>query len=737
LTQEALAESSGLSVRTIRGLETGRRSNPQLASLLQLADALDLALDERHELLAAFGLTDTPSPAAYVRALPRQLPADPRGFAGRARELAALERAAGDEGTIALITAIAGAGGIGKTWLALHWAHTHADRFPDGHLFVDLRGFSPDSAPLDPLTAVRGFLDALGVDPARITGGLAEHAAEYRSQVAGKRMLIVLDNAASTDQVVPLLPGTPTCTVLITSRKALSGLLHRYGAHHLPLDALDENEAQALFARRLGDARLAAEPEATAELILSCGRYPLALAIMAGRAHTHPDIPLTEFAAELRESGIAALDDTDPAASLPTVLSWSLRTLTMEHRTVFGLLGIAPGADIGLPAAASLTALPLARAKKVLRELEEASLLSRGARDRYSMHDLIRGYATATAHHDIPKDTREAALRRLLDFYVHTAHTASRVLEPNRPLIQLDTPLPGTQRHPLPADPVAMAWFDAEHANLLAAQRAAAGDGRHTIVWQLAWPLTTFHTRRGYHHDELAVWRAAVDAAAHLRDPAIRARIHRQLGGAYSLVDCHELAIEHLHQALALAECAGDRRDQGHIHQSLGRAWERRGDDRQALGHAIQALEHFRATGRPALEAGGHTLVGWCRARLGDYDTARVHCQAALRLNDHFSPTLDAANQDSLGYIAHHTGRHHVAVQHYQQAITLFRSLNHVYETANTLDNLGHPLAAIGQDDAARAAWHAALELYRQQKRTHDADRVKRQLETLGHDSCE
>jgi transcriptional regulator with XRE-family HTH domain len=407
LTQEELAERSGLSVRTIRGLESGRQRNPQLGSLRQLAGAMGLDANDRDELVAT-PLSATPAPAVAAPVLPRQLPAAPAWFTGRHRELDGLV-AAMQPSAAATIAAVSGAGGIGKTWLVLRWAHQFRDRFPDGQLFVDLRGFSPNSEPLDPLTAVRGFLHG------------------YRSTVAGKRMLIVLDNAAGVDQVVPLLPGTPACTVLVTSRMILTPLLHRYGAHHLSLSVFTEDDAYTLLTLRLGDQRLAAEPEAVAELVALCGRYPLALAIMTARALAFPDIPLAELTAELRESRLDALDDDDPTASQPAVMSWSLRALTDEQRIAFGLLGIAPGADIGLPAAASLTGLPPRRTRSVLRKLEEASLLCRKPGDRYAMHDIIRCYAVHTASTTLAEEERESALRRMVDFHVHAAHVADRV----------------------------------------------------------------------------------------------------------------------------------------------------------------------------------------------------------------------------------------------------------------------------------------------------------------------
>jgi tetratricopeptide (TPR) repeat protein len=691
-----------------------------------------------------------PPPAAPV--MPRQLPAAPGLFAGRAAELAGLDRAltaAAPErrdtvvrgsasvdlpvrAATVLVSAIGGAGGIGKTWLALAWAHRHLDRFPDGQLFVDLHGFSPAGEPKTPGVAVRGFLDALGIDPGRIPTDLDAQAALYRSLVAGRRMLIVLDNAATAEQVVPLLPCTPTCTVLVTGRTRLASLIDRYGAHHVQLDVLTRQEARTLLAARLGTDRVAVEPHAVDELIELCKGYPLALSITARNAATRPAIPLAEIATELRELGLEMLDhDTDPAASLPTVLSWSLRRLTDEQRTVFGLLGISPGPDTTLPAVVSLTALPPTRARKALSALEEASLLERRPHGRYAMHDLVRDYATTT-HSTLPDDVRKTALVRVMDFHLHTAHTADRLLNHHGPLLQPDPPAPGVHPHPLSDAAVATVWLEAEHLTLLATQRAAVVLGRHHVVWHLARVLDVFHNRRGHLRDALAAWQAALDAAAHLPGLATRSRSHRHLGRAYARLGLHEQAIEHLERALELAVRHHDLADQAVTHQELAMAWGLQGDDRRAMEHAKRALALHRILDQPVREADALNLVGWYAARLGDFDTARDHCHAALTLSRHHHyPAMEATILDSLGFIAHRTGDHQQALDHYHQALTMRRTLGSTTGAADTLDNLGHPYAALGQHEQARAVWREALELYREQGRDTDAQRVQQQVHDL------
>ncbi|WP_433261657.1 ATP-binding protein [Actinosynnema sp. CS-041913] len=636
------------------------------------------------------------------------------------------------------ISAIGGAGGIGKTCLALTWAHRNLVRFPDGQLFVDLRGFSPTGPPTEPADAVRGFLAALGADPDHLPRGLDALAAMFRGLVSGKRMLIVLDNAATVDQVVPLLPGGATCTVLVTSRTRLASLIDRHGARHLPLGVLTHKEARTVLAARLDEARGDAESDTADELIELCGRHPLALAITARHAAIHPTIPLAEIAAELRDLGLDMLDhDTDPAASLPAVLSWSLRRLTDQQRTVFALLGIAPGPDTDLSAAASLTGLSEAQTRKALRALEDASLLDRHPHGRYTMHDLIRAYAAATAHGHLPDSVRRAALERVVDFYLHTAHTADRLLNPHRPPISLDRPSPGTHPQPRLSDvQTSLTWMDAHHPHLLAVQHTAAAHRRHRAVWQLAWALTTFHQRRGHRHDALTVWQAAADAADRLLDPAARTLAQRRLGHAHAMMGGHEQAITHLHQALALAEHHHDLAQQAHTHDALAWAWERREDYRQALEHGRQALGFFRALDDSVWEAVELNAVGWLAARLGDYDTAREHCLAALTLHRrHHDPQSEAATLDSLGWIDHHTEHHRQAIDHYQQAVLLYRTVGNTAEAVVVLDHLGHSYAALGQHHQAREAWRTALDLYRQQSRDADTERVQQQLDDLHHAS--
>ncbi|CCH31245.1 BTAD domain-containing putative transcriptional regulator [Actinosynnema sp. NPDC047251] len=658
-----------------------------------------------------------PAQHGDVVPVPRQLPPAPPGFTGRAAELAALTAhldGAAPGGTM-VVSAVAGAGGIGKTWLALHWAHRHADRFPDGQLFVDLQGFSPTASPVDPTAAVRGFLDALGVDPRSVPPDPHAQAGLYRSLVADKRVLVVVDNARNAEQVVPLLPGSPTCTVLVTSRHRLTGLATGHGARPLRVDVLSDAEARHVLVDRLGAARVAAEPDAAGDLLACCHGFPLALAIVAGRACADPGSPLAALAAELHEACLDVLDHDNPAAGLRAVLSWSHQALTAEQARVFALLGRVAGPDIGLAAAAGLAGRSEAATRSVLRALEDMHLVQQRSPARWHLHDLIKLYA---ADQEMPGGELDRALARLVDHYLHTARAADRLLNPHRTPIPFGEPAPDSRPRHLPDTGAALDWFTAEHRTLLAVTRHASS----ARVWQLAWALDTFLYRQGHLHDAVLVWREGLAAADRHGDPAVRVLAHRLLGAAVTYAGLHDEAAAHLSEALALAEDLGDALAQAHTHRSLAQIAERLGHDRQALEHATSALDLYRSLGRPALEALALNAVGWYLARLGEYGRARAHCEAAL---DRAGREVDAAARDSLGYIAHQTGDHAAAVAHYERALALFREDGDAFSESHTLDRLGHPYRALGRPDEARRAWQRAVRLFEAQHRGEEARRVR------------
>ena len=705
--------------RRADALESYRDLHDLLESELGVAPGAEL--QRLHEAILRSDPKLAPPAEPPARTLPRQLPAPPRWFVGRTAELAALDvDSAGAMG----ISVIAGAGGIGKTWLALRWAHRNADRFPDGQLFVDLQGFSPTATPLDPYSAVRGFLDALGVDPKSVPPDPHALPALYRSLLAGKRMLIVADNARSADQVIPLLPGGPTCGVLVTSRSRLTELLTRHAAHLLEIDVLSDEAARDMLRHRLGGARVDAEPDAVRDLVAGCAGFPLALGIVAGRAAAYPRFPLATLAGELRVAAtrLRTLDDDNPAISLPAVLSWSHDMLTTEQARVFALLGLAPGPDIGLPATADLTGLTATAARTVLNALADLHLVQQHAPYRWRMHDLIRLFAV---DQDLPRPEREAALRRLIDHYLHTAVAAARLHAPSRLPIELAEPVPGCRPQSLADEPAALAWLGAELPNLLAAQRFAAPE----VAWRLAWSLHTFLFGRGNLQTLVEVWQVALAAA---EDEGARILVLRFLGSAASAAGQYDGATEYLSQALNLAEHLGDRPAQAQIHETLALSWGRQRADQRTLAHATQALRLYQELDQPDRAGRALNSVGFTQALLGDYDQARANCTAALALSRrHRHRALEATTLDSLGFIAHHTGEHSRALHYYRRALTLYRKAGNTFDEADTLDRLGLAHHAAGDPAQARIAWHSALDLYRLQHREADIQRVRRQLDGL------
>jgi tetratricopeptide (TPR) repeat protein len=670
--------------------------------------------------------------------VPRQLPGAPRLFTGRARELAQLTGTLDiscDSRATVVISAIRGTAGIGKTALALHWAHQNVQQFPDGQLYVNLRGFDPSESPMPSAAAVRGFLDALHVEPGAIPVDLDAQAALYRGLVTGKRMLIVLDNARDTAHVTPLLPGSPTCTVLVTSRHQLAGLVTAHGAQPLALDTLTKAEARELLTRHLGRDRIVAESEAVSDLLERCAGLPLALGIVAARALAHPRFPLAVLAEELGET-VARLDALDAGelnVNLRAVFSCSYDALNVEAAKMFRLLGLAPGPDISLPALASLTALPPSRACALVRDLEVAHLVQQHTPGRYRLHDLVKLYATEQAHH-VLQDSPHAPLRRLVDFYLHTAYAGDRLLAPHRRPIELDQPDTGSVFHPLANRAAALKWFNTEYPCLLTAQKVAERQGWDKTLWQLAWALANFQWRR-HRHDTLTTWRSGLAAAERLADPAPQVRAHRILGQACAWADRHTEGLDHLQRALTLSEQTGDAYGQARTHYDLAWTWGRQGDHQRALTHADLALHLFQTLGNPVWQANALNSVGWYHTRLGHHQQARTSCEAALTLQrQHHNREGESETLNSLGFIAHHTGKHAQAIRYYDQALTLCQVLGDTYYEADILTRIGNAYAALGQNNDARNAWQQALHRYRTQHRITDANRVQQQLANL--DEC-
>ena len=677
------------------------------------------------------------APPSHPAPLPAQLPPTIAGFAGRDAELASLDAllpapdadgGAGGARTV-VVSAIAGTAGVGKTALALHWAHRTRERFPDGQLYVNLRGFDPCGPLVEPDQALRGFLEALAMPPERIPDGVDAKTGLFRSLLSGKRVLVVLDNALNTEQVRPLLPGSPGSLALVTSRNELTGLIAAEGAYPLSLDLLSVEEAYDLLARRIGERRVATEPQAAEEIIASCARLPLALTIAAARAAARPGFPLAAIAAELRQA-TALLDPFDGgelAANARAVFACSYRDLSGGAARLFRLVGLHPGADVSVAAAASLAGVPSGQARTLLAELSRAHLLTEYSPGRYTCHDLLCAYAAELARtHDSP-DIRNAAMRRVLDHFLHTAYACTKLTEAYLAPFTLPPPLPGVTIPELAATD-ADEWLCAEYSTLLTAVTMGAVAGLPGTTWQLAWALTSFQLRQGYWQDHALIQQAGLDAARAAGDPVGEAHAMLALAIGYARAGRDDDAAPLYARSLRLLEgLGGHLASQALAEMGLQRVAERAERLADALRHAQRALELHRAAGNRLLEAGSLNDVGYAYARLGNYGQAIACCERALAEIREFTGsgglTWEAATWHSLGYIHQRLGDRRRAIDCYDRSLDLSRALGDRFNEADTLSTLGDVHEAAGDVTAARRAWTHALRIFEEIEHP-DADLV-------------
>ncbi|WP_249227826.1 AfsR/SARP family transcriptional regulator [Kutzneria sp. CA-103260] len=699
--------------RTTEALEVYRRTHERLADDFALAPGAEL--QQLHMAILRDDATPTtpisPPATRLSVAIPRQLPCAVAGFAGRASQLKELTGLLDRTGTV-VISTINGTAGVGKTALAVHWSHQVADRFPDGQLYVNLRGFDPGGQPVPPAEAIRGFLDALGVPAQRIPAGLAEQAALYRSQLADRRILVVLDNARDTGQVRPLLPGSAQCLTVVTSRDHLGGLIVSEGARPVPLDLMTTAEAYDLLASRLGPERLAAEPQAVDDLIELSVHLPLALSIVAARATLTPALSLSELAAQLRDvrDRLHALDIGDTSVDLGAVFSWSYRTLSAAGARMFRLLSLHPGPVISVSAAASLVGTDRDQARVALAELTRAQLLTEPSTGRFAYHDLLRAYSAGKAHQDETEQARQAALHRMLDHYLHTAHTAALLLNPPNDRLSLGEPQPGAVVDELADDEQAWRWFTVERPVFAAAIDRAAGAGFDTHAWRIAWSVANFCIRAGHWTQMVTTQLVAIAAAEREDDPRGQARSLCELGRAYIRLSRYPDAQAALCRALELDEQLGDLIGQARSYNNLGIVSYAQGDHPTALKHGQAAYALFRAAGYRPGEADALNAIGWMQTQLGQHTEALRYCTRALDLHRAVgSRHGEADTWDSLGCAHHNLGEHQRAIVCYHNALDLYEKLGSRHPQADTLIRLGDTHQAAGDVQAARHCWRQAL----------------------------
>jgi len=750
LSQEELAELSGLSVRTIGNLERSRSRWPHRDTLNRLADALDLHEAARTEFLATAdrllgfdaadaGTGETGSPEAPgaaeaaaesgTQALPpRQLPAGARHFTGRDAELRFLttvlkesesqpESAGGTGGAggTVVISAIGGMAGVGKTAVALHWAHQQADRFPDGQLYANLRGFDPAGTQLPAASVVRSFLEALGVPLARIPADVEGQLGLYRSMLVGKRMLIVLDNARDVGQVRPLIPGSAGCMVLVTSRSQLTELIALDGAASLTVGLLALEEARELLARRLGAARIESEPEAADRVIGLCARLPLALNIAAAQALTRPAMPLSQLADELGDARrrLDVLSAGQDSADVRAVFSWSYRRLSPSAARVFRLLGLHPGPDISLPAAAGLAGLEHDETRLALNEMTGAHVVTEHSPGRYILHDLLRTYAAEQARSHESEDEQHTAIRRMLDYYLCTAHAAAMLFAVHSEPLRLPESCTEASGEQLTNYASAAAWCKAEEAVLTAAVTCATNAGFATHAWQLAWCIEAFPDWWRRWQDLAATGMVVLAAAERAADLTGQAHVHHHLGKALTTGGRHQEARSHLQRAIALLARLRDQLSQADAELTLAEVLCGLDLPADALLRSTHALGLYQTVGHRAGQARALNSVGWEHLLLGRYKQGLAFCERALKLareaDDPYMRYLQAATLDSIGYAHHHLGRRNVAVARYRQALRVHPAGGDTGLKAVVLDHLGDSYAADGDHADAVSAWDQAL----------------------------
>jgi len=560
-------------------------------------------------------------------------------------------------------------------------------------------------------------------------------------------MLFVLNNARDADHVRPLLPGAPGCLVVVTSRNQLSGLVATEAAHPVMLDVLAADEARDLLARRLGAERVEAEPEAVDFLVERCARLPLALAIVAARAAGRPHFGLTALAAELARddasgpdgsdegldpsTGLDALTTGDTASDLRTVFSWSYHTLKPEAARLFRFLGVHPGPDIGVAAAASLAGLPPREVRPLLAELTRAHLLEEHAPGRYTFHDLLRAYASELAQVHESSSERRQALARVLDHYLHTAYAAARVLDPSRRPLDLDPPAAGVTPERIEGYDEALAWFTEQHAELLAAMDRAAQTGFETHIMRMAWAFWDYLDKQGHWHDWLATQHAALDAAIRAKDRDWEGRAHGGLGTVYARLGDYDEARSHLEKAVETFASLGDAARQAGVHLTLSHLAGLRDDHAEALANTQRARALFEEIGDRGGQADALNGIGWCYAQLGEYEQA-VRCTSeAIALQRELGDREGEAHAtDSLGYAQLRLGRYDEAERCFRQALDIHRELGNRYYQADTLTHLGDAQRAAGDREGARESWQAALKILEELDHA-DAEGVRARLEDV------
>ena len=613
---------------------------------------------------------------------PHQLPAEARGFFGREPELQRLHALASQGSDIGTVIVIAGTAGAGKTALTLRVAHQLRDRYPDGQLFVNLHGYDT-GPPLAPQLVLNRFLRALGVAPQAVPTDLEERAELYRSTLAGHRLLVVLDNAATAGQIRPLLPGEPGCLVLVTSRNRLSGLAARDGAQRVTVGLLSEAQAVALVEANTHTYRGGDDPAQVAELVRLCAYLPLALRIAAERAAARPWMPLRELIADLRDESALwdalSTEDGDEADAVRAVFAWSYRALPPAAARVFRRLGLHPGPHFAIPAAAAVADQEPDGVSGLLDLLVGAHLLEQTGQQRYQFHDLLRAYAADQARLEESPDEQRAALTRLAAWYLHSALAALRAADGFNPP-QLG-PLPDSVIAPMQFDnyDAALNWHRAEQANLLAVVHAVSAAGLDQLTWQLPAALHGLNVA----HNPLDDWKQmatlGVDAARRLGDRRAQALLHESLGIAHTASGRLEQAADQHRMALALRSELADHLGKAASTHNLGLVRLQRRELGQALAGFEETLDFSHRPGNEAWRAPALCCLAYVYAEAGDLEPATRLAEQSLTELSHQSAAayLQVDPLLLLARIHREASRYDQASTHLDQAAAVVEQLDH------------------------------------------------------------
>jgi DNA-binding SARP family transcriptional activator len=665
-----------------------------------LAD--DLGLDPGAELQAAHQrVLQQPGAAPISTACPAQLPADLAAFAGRRQELDQFPSVAGQPRAATVVT-IGGMAGVGKTTLAVHWAHRIADQFPDGQLYLDLHGFHPGRATTSPADALHSMLEALGVPAGGIPASLDGQTALFRSLLARRRMLVVLDNARDSAQVRPLLPGSPGCLTVVTSRHQLYDLVAEYGATAITLERLPYADATELLSRRLGADRVALEPSASAEIVELTGRLPLTLAMVSARAAMNPRFSLAAIAGELERShgSLDAFVGESSESDIRSVFDWSYQVLTPAAARLFRLLALHPGPDCSLDAAAAIAGETVGEVRQSFGELQRANLVAETEPGRFALHDLLRAYARELMR----SDDVEPARRRMRDHFLHSAAAASRLLFPGREETPLDPAVAGSVPATFRYAADAAAWFDAERPALVAAIKL-----RRPGTWRLAVLLEMYLDRIGAWLLQQEVQTAARESAD---GPYAVACTERALGFAEGRLGRWVAADRHLARSLELFAEIGDGIGEARTHRLMAFLLNRRQRHDEALAHYRAAVDLYHESGFEPGLAYAHNEIGWTYILVGEHAKALDECRLSLEghrtLGDRNG---QAATWDSMGVAQHHLGAYDEALESFGHALRLYRSLYDRYLEADTLVHVGDTHCAAGRGAEAGLVWQQALEI--------------------------